>query len=235
MPSLDSGALTQRQTGAVRLRRLVWFSVRDTSDDSTYSEGWWTGSVPVTASVIDARSGSTVSRDYGAAPDGILDIGEIPRVADLTAQRIAIRLNAVSAHVQDLLRGYDPRFGEVQVHVADFHPVTGVQLGAARPELLGRIDGLEFDTEAAAVASPAESGVTVWVVTEGRQLLRSSTETRSDQSQRRRSATDGFYRHTAVVADWEIHWGTRGPQKVAAKTVTTPKPSAPRDDAGGGI
>lgn len=231
MPSLDAGALTQRQTGNVRLRSFVWFTVRDRSDDSAYSEGYWTGDVPITASVIDARTGSTVSRAFQPAP-GLIEVGEIRRVSDLTAQTVSIRLNAVAPRVQDLLRLYDPRLGEVQVYIGDFDPVTGEQLGAARPELLGRIDTAPVTTGPAQPGSPADGSWTITVASEARQMLRSSTGTRSDQDQRRRSATDKFFQDVATVADWEIFWGSTG-GKAAVKKVDTPRSTAPRDDAGG--
>lgn len=213
--SLASNIQTQLDSGRAVWRDAVWFTVRDRSDGSAYSEGYWSGDVPVTFSVRVVKTGSLTSRAWLPAP-GLIRIPPIPLRTDLTAQRVPITLNGASSHVQDLLRTYDPRGGEVEIYSIVQDIKTRAVLTEGFSRFLGRIDQVRIPTAAAGGAAD----VVVDCVSALRQLTRSSTAVRSDRDQRRRApATDSFARHVGTVSEWEIFWGSLAPGKVPAKKI----------------
>lgn len=227
-PDLDGPVDATIAAGGEVFHDFVWFTVRRRSTGAPVSEGYWSGDVPVSAPVADPRLG-TVWRPFNPAP-GLIGIGEIPRVADLSARTVDIRLAKVSTRVANLVRTFDPQQGEVMVFRGIFDGRTRQMLEAAELRYRGFIDRLSIPTaEAGGIAD-----VVVHCVTDARQMTRYSTATRSLVDQARRSATDNFHADVATVGSWEFFWGGLAKGKVATKPVTG-KPTAPRDDAGGGF
>jgi hypothetical protein len=199
IPAQVAAALAAR---AIVERQLIWFTVRDRETGAPYSEGYWNDLGTVTAPVQDAETGLVVNRVFSGSGT-LIEVDPIPAVSNLTIQRIEARLAQVSDRVNDLLRGYEPRQGKVQVYRALFDPNTRGIVDYAFPIFSGFIDEIVIPT-------PAEGGdgaVRVTLVSHTREITRSNPATRSDADQRRRSANDDFFKDVGVVGDPEVFWG----------------------------
>lgn len=226
-PELGGPVVATVAANGEDFRDFVWFTVRRRSTGAPVSEGYWSGDVPVSAPVADPRLG-TVWRPFLPAP-GLISIGEIPRVADVSARTVEIRLAKASARVRGLVGTYDPQQGEVMVFRGIFDRRTGQMLEAAELRYRGFIDRLSIPT-----ATPGGAAdVVVQCVTDARQMTRYSTATRSLVDQKQRSATDTFHADVATVGTWEFFWGGLAKGKVTSRPAV-PKPQAPRDDGGAG-
>ncbi len=109
----------------------------------------------------------------------------------------------MSSRVNDLVRTYDCKQGTVQIFRGLFDPATRTMVGPAYPRFYGFIDQSPINTP----AENAEGNVTLTCTSNTQELMRSNSDTRSDASQRLRSATDNFYQDTAVVGTWQMFWG----------------------------
>lgn len=80
-------------------------------------------------------------------------------------------------------------------------------VGPALPRFVGTIDQ-------APVTTPKENDpsgdVTLTCTANTQELTRSNPDTRSDASQRLRSATDNFFADVVVVPTWDVNWGRAG-------------------------
>lgn len=200
--SLSSNNYAALQGRRLVARDFVWFIVRDIATGNPVTDGYWSDVGTIDAEVIDPESGALVTRTfYGAA--SLISISDIPLVSNLTVQTVTLKLAQVADRVNDLVRGYDCKQGKVQIWRGLFDPSTRVLVDPAIPRFAGTID-------AAPITTPREGetgDVTLTCTANTQELTRSNPDTRSDASQRLRSATDAFYRHTATVIDWEQYWG----------------------------
>ena len=198
-------------SGAAKHYRTVWFTVKDRTTGTPYSEGYWMGDEALTIPVW-LPDGGQASRLYYRGKN-LIDLPAIPRVADLTIPRIPIRLSHVSDRVNNLIRFYEPRLGEVQIHRAIAAASSPYQvLDRGHLEFIGWIDEIDITT-------PAEGGfgeVVVQCVGDSMQLTRAYTGTRSSEDQQaNRLATDTFFDD---VETWEQDhfWGQK-PGKVKTR------------------
>lgn len=200
--SIATDNYTALQQRSVVSRDFVWFIVRDRDTGNPVTDGYWSDVGGIDADVIDPETGSTVTRTFAGA-SSLISISDIPLVSNLTVQTITITLSQVADRVNTLIRNYDCKQGKVQVFRGLFDPATRVMVSPAFPRFAGTIDE-------APVTTPKEgdSGdVTLTCTGNTQELTRSNPDTRSDASQKLRSSTDDFYRHTATVADWQQYWG----------------------------
>ncbi|MET4206846.1 hypothetical protein [Bradyrhizobium sp. LA2.1] len=202
-----TGSLSAPNFAALQARRLkprdfIWFVVRDRTTGNPVTDGYWSDIGSIDAQVIDPDTGSTVTRTFGGAR-GLISISDIPRVSNLTVQKITIKLAQVADRVNDLVRGYDCKQGKVQIFRGLFDISTNVMVAPAFPRFVGTID-------TAPVTTPKEGetgDVSLSCTGHTAELTRSNPDTRSDASQRLRSATDNFYQDTATVSEWQQYWG----------------------------
>lgn len=204
MIALSAAAQTALAERAVVARDMVWFTVRDRDTNAPFSDGYWSDRDDVTATVIDPATGGAVSRLYRAG-GALVAVGGIPRVAGTAVQSITLRLSQVVDRINDLLRGYDPRQGRVEIHRALFNATTRALVADPFPRFYGWIDRVDITTP----AEGGEGGVSVVCVSDVREMGRSNPATRSDASQRARSATDSFYADAATAGELPIFWGAR--------------------------
>lgn len=203
--SIDAAVYAALQAKSIVSRDFVWFTVKDLITGSPVTDGYWSDIGPLTASVIDPDTGSSVSRSWvGAA--SLISISDITLVSSITVQNITITMSQVADHVNALVRGYNCKLGGVQVFRGLFNLDTRVLVAPATPRFVGTIDDITITT-------PRDGGVGSVVVTctsSTQEMTRSSPDTRSDASQRLRSATDDFFADVAVVGTWEQFWGRAG-------------------------
>lgn len=209
LPAENLAALQARQLVA---RDFIWFVVRDRTTSNPVTDGYWSDVGEIDAEVIDPDTGAVVTRTFAGA-GGLISISDIPRVSNLTVQNVTVKLAQVADRANDLVRGYDCKQGKVQIFRGLFEPATRVLVAPAFPRFAGTIDGAPITTPPV-----GESGdITLTCTGNTIELTRSNPDTRSDASQRLRSATDNFYQDTATVSEWQQYWGKlSGPIDVRA-------------------
>lgn len=203
--SISSENYTALQQRELVARDFIWFVVRDRDDGSPVTDGYWSGTGQITADVVDPETGGTSSRTFFGAY-GLIQISDVPLVSTLTVQNVTVTLSQVSDRINDLVRTYDCKQGQVQIFRGLFDPVSREMVGPATPRFAGFIDEAPIRTP-----KEGEAGdVTLTCTSHTQEMTRSNTDTRSDVSQRLRSATDNFFADAAVIGSWVQFWAKEG-------------------------
>src|SRR6266851_3935111 len=200
--SLSAANYAALQAHQLVARDFIWFIVRDRSTGAPVTDGYWSDVGSITASVVDPDTGGTQNRTFTGA-DGLISISDIPLVSALTVQNVTITLSQVSDRINTLVRTYDCKQGVVQIFRGLFDPATRSMVGPAYPRFAGFIDQ-------APITTPAEGNagnVVLTCTSNTQEMTRANSDTRSDASQRLRSATDNFLQDVAVVGTWQFFWG----------------------------
>lgn len=204
MRTLSAENLAALQARALVARDFLWIEPREFDTGTPVAQGFWSGTGNVTASVINPLTGSSVSRTwYGSG--SLIGISAIPLVANGTVQSVTINMSQLHELVETAVRGYDCKQARVEIFRGLFDPNTRALVAPALCRFLGFVDTIEITTRA-----EGESGdVLLNCKSHTQEFTRANADTRSDASQKRRGASDNFYRHTGVVSDWEIWWGKK--------------------------
>ena len=211
MRSLPSEILAALEARALVARDFVWIVARDSEGDPAY-DGYWSDVGTTTVDVVDPETGSADERQFfGAA--GLVDISAIPLVSNISVQNVTVTLSQVADRVNDLVRTYDLKQARIEIFRGLYDPDTRVMLAPAECRFSGFIDKIEISTP----AEGGDGGVVLTCASHTQEMTRSNPDTRSDVSQKLRSATDDFFADAAVVGDWELFWG-RKQGKVGGET-----------------
>jgi len=197
-PAMQAGL----EAGEVTFRDFLWFVPRNRSTGLDEPMGFWSGLGTLSAEVINPATGSPVTRVWNGGGN-VISMGAVPLTMGLTVQTAEIHLSSVAAAVETLVRTHHVKRAPVQVFRGVLDPATRLLTAPAVPRFVGFVDDYSFDTP----ADGQPGGVMLEAVSHTQELTRSNAAKRSDADQRRRSATDGFYRHAAVVGTWKIFWG----------------------------
>lgn len=194
------------EQGRLVARDFVTFIVRTRdSPPVEVQDSYWSDVGSVFASVIDPATGSPVTRAF-LGSGSLINLSDITLVSNLTVQTMTIQLSQVSDRANDLVRDYDCKQGQIQVFRGLFNPDTRELVSPAEPRFWGNIDEIEIVTP-----KEGEAGNVVLSCTSNTQeMTRSSPDTRSDASQRLRSATDDFLADAVAVGTWQQSWGRAG-------------------------
>jgi hypothetical protein len=221
----NQAALEKR---ALVARDFLWLQVRDRVTGAAVTDGMWSDFGTVTANVVNPDTGAEESRTWAGA-GSLVKISDIPLVSNLTVQTVTVQLSQVSDHVNDLIRGYDPKQGRIEIYRGLFDPASRAMTAAAECRFVGFVDEVEVKTP----REGEEGAVVLTCTSHTQEMTRSNPDTRSDASQRLRSATDDFFADVAVTADWEHFWGAVNGKLDVAKPA---KPAATAaTSVGGGI
>lgn len=165
---------------------------------------FWSDAGTVTANVIDPDTGGPEQRPfYGAF--GMVAIGDIPLVSNLTVQTVSIVMSQIDPVVEDMIRGCELNQARVEIHRGLFSIESRRLVAAALPRFVGFVDEVQVTTPA-----ENEEGAAVLTCTSHTQeLTRSNPDTRSHESQILRSPTDNFFQDASTVGDWEMFWGKK--------------------------
>lgn len=152
----------------------------------------------------------TYSLSYGGityAPlAGNMDVSEVPSTSDLDSDRITVTVSGLQNAATTMIASGEWHQRATTLYVAFLNDADEVI------HVEQRFSGFFDDLEAADVAGGLAT-LRASIENNNRELNRSTGDARSDGSQRRRSATDGFFKHAAyAAADTEIYWGRKGPQ-----------------------
>lgn len=202
MRALDPSVQTALEAGTLVPRDFLWLTARNRETGSPFEYGVWSDLGSVTAPVLDPVSGEQVNRIYRGVGT-LVEISPIVLVSGLTVQTVTIAINHIDADVLALMRNYDLRRASVELHRGFLDPVSMRLNSPAVPRFSGFVDEAPMNTP----AEGGEGGIELVCASHTQDLTRSSSAKRSDADQRRRSATDGFFRHAATVGQWKITWG----------------------------
>lgn len=192
-------ALQQRQLVARDFLRLI---VRRRDTGTLVAENLWSDVGNVIAEVINPDTGLPEAHDwYGSST--LVQIDDIPLVSNLSVQNVNIRLNQIDDRINDLIRLYDAKQGRVEVYRGLFDPSDRLMVAPAECRFVGFIDQIDVTTP----SENEEGGVVLTCASHTQEMTRSNPDTRSDNSQRLRFATDDFYVDTSTAGEWELFWG----------------------------
>lgn len=199
--SATVAALTTARDKGLVPRRFFSATVRDRDTGDPVAVNLWSGDRTFTLDVISGVTGDAETRTYLGGVN--LDIGDIPRVADLTIQTVEVAMSAIAGVCQQLVRGYDARLARVEIHIGLLDPVSRVPVDPPEIEFLGEIDGAPIETGRAG----GESLIRLQVRSDAIGMLtRTNPRKRSHEGQRRRSG-DEFGRYANSVGTWSVAWG----------------------------
>jgi hypothetical protein len=187
---------------ALVVRWLMWVTAKDRDTGEAASVGFWNDVGIRAFNVIDALTGSVVSRTfYGSG--SLIQIGDLVQSADLTINSVTVDLSAIDAVVEQALRGYDPRLAPVQIYRLLLDKDTMAPVYAARAVFVGMVDLAPITTPAVG----GEGGVKLTLVSQIAELTRTNPAMRADDSQLERSDTDSFYKRVHQMTRRPIFWG----------------------------
>lgn len=201
MRTADPATEAYLSGGAIIARDLLWITVKERDTGLPVSVGFCNDLDSVTLTVVSGLTGATESRTYHGSGT-LISISPIPLISDLTVRTVTITLSHINSAVLQAIRGYDPRFGKVEIHRALYDLSTRALVAAPIPHFVGSINGAPISK-----ARPGEEGsITLNVVSHSRELTRVNSLKRSDESQKRRSG-DRFRQYSGVAGQWEFFWG----------------------------
>lgn len=191
-----------------RARLLIWITARNRTTNAPESIGFWTGD-----DHADFTIGGEVRTYYGAG--SIIEIEPITYRTGLRTQTQRITLSPIDPAVQTAIRQYEPRLGGVELHLVDFHPVTGALIDAPSERFEGTIDKVQVITPEAG----GQAQVSVEILGAAEKLRRPLVLKKSDESFQSRRPGDRIRRYTDVTGVVDCYWGEL---KRAAPEPTTP-------------
>ncbi len=200
---VNTQALLEAKTLVIRDFMRITGRVRATGDPIT--EGFWSDVGDVSAQVIDAETGLTVSYDFKGV-GALIAIDPIPMVSNLTVQEVEVKFSQLDDRINELLRVYDIRQAKVEIYRGEFDPATGVMVEPAAARFVGFVDGVPVETP----AEGGEGSVSIKCVSSAQELTRGNPDTRTDESQQLRAPGDTFYSDVTAVGDLVIFWGRAG-------------------------
>jgi hypothetical protein len=193
-------AALEAETVAPRDFITIYAKTRDTGAEVV--DCYWSDEGSVAADVIDPGTGLVVTRTFKGG-GGALSISAVPIVVGLVVQNVEIELSQISEHIQQLIRGYEPKQARIELHRGFVDPKSGLLVSPAVPRFAGFIDEIEITTP----EQGGEGAVSVTCTSHTQEITRSNPATRSDADQRLRDADDGFFRHVALIGEQNIYWG----------------------------
>lgn len=221
MRSLGSPTITALAARRLVMRDFIWVQAKDGSNTPVVA-AYWNDRGSITTNVISGQSGGSVSRTY-VGTGTLIRVGDIPLTSDLTIRTVDVTLSQVDTNTDNLIRGYNLRLALVDIHRCLFDPVTRVVVEAQNPRLAGFIDGVQVTTPKA-----GEKGSIIFkVISNTQELTRTSSEKRSNYSQRRRLASDDFFQYAGVMPGRVLTWGAADAALRAAQDAASGPPMAP--------
>lgn len=184
----DVQALLGRGSFAVR-----WLIQFDLDSGST---GLWNDTYPVTRSGVSyAGIGSNITFD------------SIPGSSGLVSDKLVITVANLRSEVSTIIAGEDWHQRPGVLHMAILDDAGLIAFSV--PKFSGFLDEIRITDSANGLAA-----VEMTLESNNRELGRAIGDTRCDASQRRRKATDGFFKHVGTAAaDTNINWGRSGAQQ----------------------
>lgn len=203
MISTDPAHLTALASRRIYPRDFLWIKARTRADPPVAVEdAYWSDVGAVTAPIQDFASGNTINRTYQGAGQ-LIQIGQITRTSNLTVLDVQISFLQIGDDANRLIRTYDAKQAEVEIHSGLLDVDTRTLIAPAAPLFKGFVNRVRMPR----VAEGSAGVGTLFCKSHSQELSRSNPARRSDEDQRLRSATDAFYASAASVGEWEQYWG----------------------------
>lgn len=187
-----------QQNSAVKVRRLLWITARNRDTGEPETHGLWDGE-DTTTFVVDGET--RVYYGFGQ----FVNWGELTIESTLNIRKLSAVLAPITPEVEQVLRGYDPKFAPVQVHLAFFNPETNNLVAPPLRMFKGWVDKFPLTTPPVGGSGQARLDM----VGHTRILTNRLALKRSDETQRRRSAGDSFYSDVTVTGQVQTPWGSK--------------------------
>ncbi|MCV9910025.1 hypothetical protein OIV19_20710 [Brucella sp. HL-2] len=126
-------------------RDFIWFTARNRATGAPFSYGFWSDVGNVNAPILNPNTGLAETRNFEGSGT-LIQISDIPLVANLTVQTITVNMNQISEGVQNIVRGYDLKQGGVEVYRGLFSPVSRQIVSPAINRFIGYVDQIEIKT-----------------------------------------------------------------------------------------
>jgi hypothetical protein len=205
MSAYDAATIAALEAGALELRWMLYIRGLDGSN-AEHDFGFWDGPDNVTATVVKATDPTaTESRAY-IGGGSLLSDGVDPIVYQLglTAQTINVKLSALHSSVQDMVRGYNIRLAEAELHRALFDISTGLIVSTPYPRFCGIIESAPLTDAQVGNEAP----VTLSITSISIDLTVTNPATESDEQQKLRS-DDRFRRYSDGANPLAVWWGEK--------------------------
>ncbi|EFM60785.1 Hypothetical protein BIBO2_0232 [Brucella sp. BO2] len=190
------------QAGQLVARDFLWLVARDRSTGALFSYGFWSDVGDVQAPMLNPNTGLAETRNFEGAGT-LIQISDVPLVANLTIQTITIEMSQIDEAVNNIVRGYDLKQGQVEVYRGLFSPVTRQLVAPAVNRFIGYVDHIEINTP----KEGDEGSVTLTCASHSQEFTRYNPSTRSHEDQKRRDPDDDFFVDASTVGEWEHFWG----------------------------
>lgn len=200
-------------TTPVHINWLIWVKAKDRSTGVTQASGLWTGSTSRNLVI----SGETRTY-YGGG--SILDFSKLTMIAGASSiQSQTVDLNGLTPEVEAMIRGYESRQAEVEIH-RWFHSPRLKTGGTIERAVKGRIDEVEF-TRDALDESGGGVGLTcrVTIMTAARQGTRPLPLKKSNAVQKLAFPNDDGRLYSSTKAKVVWMGEVRDPYKVSAFSI----------------
>jgi len=194
-------ALQARQLVA---RDFLWLVARDRSTGASFSYGFWSDVGDVQAMMLNPNTGLAEPRNFEGSGT-LISISDIPGVANLTVQTISVVMNQIDAAVENIVRGYDLKQGQVEVYRGLFSPLTRQLVSPAVNRFIGFVDEIEIKTP----KEGEEGSVTLTCASHSHEFTRYNPSTRSHEDQKKRDPDDDFFVDASTIGEREHFWGQK--------------------------
>ncbi|WP_411036168.1 hypothetical protein [Shinella sp. BYT-45] len=204
MRSISTRNLAAIQAGRIIARDFLWIRARTIDTGALSEHGFWSDAGNVSAPVLNPNTGLSETRNFEGSGT-LISISDISLVANLTVQDVTIEMSQLDPASEAIVRGYDLRQAGVEIYRGLYNPATRQLVAPALCRFVGFVDEAPIET-------PEEAGVgkiTLVCKSHTQEMTRSNADTRSDASQRRRSATDNFYQDVTTIGEVEFFWGKK--------------------------
>lgn len=190
-----------RDPGKIVIRNTVLIDAVD-EGGTTHRFGFTDFGENITINIIDGRTQSSVSRDFFGDSGPLISIDPVPLQMNIEIPTVQVILSQIHSAAQDMVRNYNIRNVQAQIHRMYLDPASMQPVAAPRCRFLGLINGAPIET-------PAYGGtgsITLRITSHTRELTRTNPQKRSHETQKLRDG-DNFRKYSTVAGDWEFFWG----------------------------
>lgn len=198
-------AVLESRAGVVA-RTLLWVEARNRATGATETLGLWNGP---DAQVFTIGGESRVY--HGPA---LPDIAPIRGGVGLEVRQVRIEAAHLSAEVQQVIRGFDPRLAPVEIHQAVFSLETNALVAPPRRIFKGQIDTAPIFTAQVGGRGRAE----IVLASAARGLTRTLALFKSDADQRARNPEDRFGEFGPSAGLKTVFWGEKEVRRGSGST-----------------
>ena len=194
------GAIRNRSAVIPRNFVLVW--AKPIGGGAEVPFGFTDIGEDVAVNIVNGETGAVENYTFYGDNAPIKKMDPIPLKIGLDVDTTQVVLNHLHPVVQLMTRGHDIRNAKVQIHRGMLDPNSMLLAANPRCRRLGQVN--TNPTRTAAVGG--EGDTTLRIVSHTRELTRTNTAMRSDETQRLRNG-DRFRRYSGIAGKIEIFWG----------------------------